>query len=116
MGTRVDGFNGANPDTDQGNNQSAEEVKEMVERMGVVAAAQRAGLLDKAAGSVEKVRVRREMLAGPVAHLAEVGKRAKRSEHELGVAFRYKPGRQSTSSSRTTSGACRPRRRPTRRC
>ena len=37
---------------------------------------------------------RREILAGPVAHLAEVGKRAKRSEHELGVAFRYKPGRQ----------------------
>jgi hypothetical protein len=94
MGTRVDAFTGANPDTDPGNTRSAEQVKEVVERMKLVAAAQRAGLLDKRAGSLEKARLRREILGGPVAHLAEVGKRARRSEHELGVVFRYRPGRQ----------------------
>jgi hypothetical protein len=94
MGKRVDGFSDANPDTDTGNTQSAQEVKEIVKRMGVVAAAQRAGLLDKAAGSAEKARLRRQILAGPVAHMAEVGKRAQRSKHELGVTFRYKPGAQ----------------------
>ena len=94
MGKRVDKFTEANPDTDQGNTLSAQQVKQLVEQMGVVAAAQRAGLLDKAAGSAEKQKLRREVLAGPVAHLAEVGKRAQRVKPDLGFVFRYKPGQQ----------------------
>jgi len=94
MGKRVIGFSDANPDTDQGNIQSVTQVKGIVERMGVAAAAQRAGLVDKAAGSAERRKLRREILAGPVAHLAEVGKRAQRSKHELGLPYRYKPGAQ----------------------
>ena len=95
MGTRVDSYADTNPDTDQGNILSAAEG----EGGGGADAAwwQRRsgpGCWHKRAGSAEKARLRREVLAGPVAHLAEVGKRAKRSEHELGVAFRYKPGRQ----------------------
>jgi hypothetical protein len=95
MGKRVVGFNDANPDTDPGNTQSASEAKVLVERMAVVAAAQRAGLLNKATGSAEKARLRHEILKGPVAHLAEVGKRAQRSKQPLGLTFRYKPGAQS---------------------
>jgi hypothetical protein len=94
MGTRVGSFSDGQPDTDQGHTLSVAKVKELVEQMKVVAAAQRAGLVDSGAGAAEKARLRREILAGPVAHLAEVGRRASRSDHELGRAFRYKPGVQ----------------------
>jgi hypothetical protein len=94
MGTRVGSFSDAQPDTDQGNTLSAEKVKEVVEQMKVVAAAQRAGLVNAAAGAADKTRLRRQILSGPVAHLAEVGRRASRKGHEVGRAFRYKPGAQ----------------------
>jgi len=94
MGTRVASFSDGQPDTDPGHTQSVAQVTELVQQMKVVAAAQRAGLIDRRAGSAEKARLRREILAGPVAHLAEVGRRAARVEHELGRTFRYKPGSQ----------------------
>lgn len=92
MGTRVVSFSGGQPDTDPGHTQSVGHVQTLVEQMRVVAAAQRAGLIDRRAGSAEKARLRREILAGPVAHLAEVGRRARRDDHELGRRFRYQPG------------------------
>src|SRR5262245_1819202 len=103
MGGRVVIFNLANPDTDQGNTLSAEQVKVLTEQMREVAAAQRAGLLDKAAGSAEKAKLRREILDGPIAHLAEVGKRAGRRITDLVLAFRYRPGSQSYVGFRTAA-------------
>jgi hypothetical protein len=94
MGGRVASFSDGQPDTDQSHLQSVAQVKELVQQMKVVAAAQRAGLIDRRAGSAEKARLRREILAGPVTHLAEVGRRAARDAHELGQLFRYKPGAQ----------------------
>jgi hypothetical protein len=94
MGTRVGSFSDGQPDTDQGHTLSVAKVKELVAQMTSVAAAQRAGLVDSAAGAAEKAKLRREILAGPVAHLAEVGRRASRDDHELGRTFRYKPGAQ----------------------
>lgn len=104
MGTRVGSFSDGQPDTDKGHNLSVQRVKEVVERMKLVAAAQREGLVDKRAGSAERARLRREILAGPVTHLAEVGRRASRSGHELGLAFRYKPGAQTYVAFRTAVG------------
>ena len=94
MGARVASFSDANPDTDEGNTKSAAKVKELTQQMEVVAAAQRAGLVDRSAGVAERSRLRQEILSGPVAHLSEVGKRAVRGGHELGLTFRYKPGKQ----------------------
>ena len=103
MSGRVLIFTDANPDTDQGNTLSAQQVKEITEQMRQVAAAQRQGLLDKAAGSAEKAKLRREILDGPIAHLAEVGKRAGRRITDLGLAFRYRPGSQSYVGFRTAA-------------
>jgi hypothetical protein len=94
MGGRVGAFSDGQPDTDQSHLQSVAQVKEIVQQMKVVAAAQRAGLINRRAASAEKARLRREILAGPIAHLAEVGRRAARDAHELGQLFRYKPGTQ----------------------
>ena len=59
--------------------------------MEQVAAVQRAGLIDVHTGAVEKRRLRREMLAGPIAHLAEVGGVAGRDHPTWWNKFRYKP-------------------------
>ena len=93
MGTRVGSFSDTEPDTDAGQAQSVAEVKGLVQQMKVVAAAQRTGLIDRRAGAVEKASLRREVLAGPVTHLAQVGRRASRDVHELGQAFQRKPSK-----------------------
>jgi hypothetical protein len=81
------------PDTDPGQAQSAAEVKGLVQQMKVVAAAQRTGLIDRRAGVAEKASLRREILTGPVNHLAQVGRRASRDVHELGQALQRKPSK-----------------------
>ncbi len=103
MGARVEIFILANPDTDQGNTLAAEQVKVLTEQMRQVAAAQRQGLLDKAAGSKGKAQLRRDILDGPIAHLAEVGKRASRRISDLAVTFRYRPGSQTYVGFRTAA-------------
>lgn len=105
MGTRVVSFEDTHPDTDEGHLLSVQTVKDVVAQMKDLAAAQRAGLVDKGAGSAEKARLRREILAGPVAHLAEVGKRASRSGFELGRTYRYKPGAQTYTAFLTAARA-----------
>ena len=92
MGTRVELFSDAQPDTDAGHGVSVGKVKQLVTRMEQLDGEQRAGLIDVHAGALEKRRLRREMLAGPIAHLAEVGQLASREQHELRTAFRFKPG------------------------
>jgi hypothetical protein len=105
MSGRVLIFSDANPDTDEGNTLSAQQLKEIREQMRQVAAAQRQGLLDKAAGWAEKAKLRREILDRPIAHLAEVGKRAGRRVTDLGLAFRYQPGTQTYVGFRTAARA-----------
>lgn len=95
MGTRVGSFSDTEPDTDPGHAQSVAEVKELVQQMQVAAAAQRTGLIDRRAGSAEKANLRREILAGPITHLAQVGRRASRDVHELAQDFQRKPSKAS---------------------
>ena len=52
---------------------SVARLKEVKAQMEQVAAVQRAGLIDAHTAALEKRRLRREMLAGPIAHLSEVG-------------------------------------------
>ena len=83
----------AQPDPDAGGAQSEAKAKEIVVSMEQADGEQRAGLIDVHAAAMEKRRLRREMLIGPIAHMAEVGRRASREKHELKTTFRFKPGR-----------------------
>jgi hypothetical protein len=103
MARRVAHFSDAQPDTDAGHGLSVAKVKEMVTRMEQADGAQRAGRIDRHAGAMEKRRLRREMLAGPIAHLAEVGQLAAREEHELRSAFRFKPSADTYVAFRTAA-------------
>src|SRR4051794_39496202 len=105
MGTRVGSFSDAEPDTDAGQTQSVAEVKALVQQMKLVAATQRTGLIDRRAGAAEKATLRREILAGPVTHLAQVGRRASRDVPELGQAVQRKPAKGADGGVLTPSRA-----------
>ena len=91
MGVRVQEIITAHPDTEPGQVLLEGRLKELRARFEVVAAAQRAGLIDVHSGAEEKRRLRREMLAGPIAHLADIGQLASRERHDLPNGFRFKP-------------------------
>jgi hypothetical protein len=104
MGTRALSVHEAQPDSDPGTTAAAAKLKEVTARFTVVAAAQRNGLVDVRASSAEKMRLRQAMLSGPIAHLAEVGREAAQEDHELGKAFRFKPGANTFLAFRTAAG------------
>ncbi|MEP6688401.1 MAG: hypothetical protein ABJC36_08640 [Gemmatimonadales bacterium] len=91
MGTRALTFTRTNPDQDPGAALAVAKLGQLVTRADELATAQRDGLIHVHAASARKVELRREMLAVPIAHLAEVGKGAARDEPELGQTFRFKP-------------------------
>jgi hypothetical protein len=104
---RTVNFSDAQPDTDPGHGVSLARLKEVWDRMEQVAAAQRAGLIDVHTGALEKRRLRREMLAGPIAHLSEVGSLAARQHPELASKFRYKPSGDTYVAHRTAARSLR---------
>jgi hypothetical protein len=91
MAARVVHVSDTWPDTDGGQQVSVERLKEVRAGMEQVVALQRAGLIDVHTSAVEKRRLRREMLAGPIAHLSEVAVIAGRDHPDLVDRFRYKP-------------------------
>jgi hypothetical protein len=105
MGARADEFSAAHPDSEAGSALSAAKLTQLVERGRGLAATQREGLIDVAAATVEKRAVRRAMMAGPVAHLAQVGTLAAVDDHELAKAFIFKPSTGSYLAFRTAAGA-----------
>lgn len=90
MTARVVNVSDAQPDTDSGHQLSVERLKQVQAEMEQVAALQRTGRIDVHTAAVEKRRLRREMLAGPIAHLSEVGVLAGRDHPDLVDRFRYK--------------------------
>ena len=101
MVARAVNFSDAQPDTDAGHAVSVGRLKEVKAQMEQIAAMQRAGLIAVHTGAVEKRRLRREMLAGPIAHLAEVGRLAGREHPDLVNNFRYKPSGSTYLAHRT---------------
>ena len=101
MTARVVNVNDAQPDTDGGQRLSAERLKQVRVEMEQVAARQRTGLIDVHTSAVEKKRLRREMLAGPIAHLSEVGGLAGRDHPDLVSKLRYRPSGNSSLAHRT---------------
>jgi hypothetical protein len=105
MGTRALAAHEALPDTDPGTIAAAAKLKELTDRFAIVAAAQRNGMVDVHAGADETRRLRRAMISGPIAHLAEVGREAAQEDHEVGKAFRFKPAASTFLAFRTTAGS-----------
>ena len=92
MGTSARDFGRARPDSDTGYNVSLAQLEQLVTRAQQAATAQREAQVDTRTSSAQKKELRRAMLAGPIAHLAEVGRLAAKESPELGKSFRVKPG------------------------
>src|SRR5262245_4725104 len=90
MGVNALAVHETQPDTDPGTSAAASALKEATERFAIVAAQQRNGLVEKHSGAQEKERLRRAMISGPIAHMAQVGRVAAREHHELGSVFRFR--------------------------
>jgi hypothetical protein len=103
MGTRVLEFSRAHPDSEPGTATVVARLEQLVAGANEVAAAQRNGLIQVHAASARKQELRRQMLAVPIAHLAEVGRAAAREEHELGKAFRFRPDASTYFAFRTAA-------------
>ena len=103
MGNSALKFTGAHPDTDAGAAPAVAKLGQLVERADELAAAQRDGMIHVRAAAARKVELRREMLAVPIAHLAQVGAMAAREDHELGKTFRFKPGASTFLAFRTAA-------------
>jgi hypothetical protein len=103
MAARAERFSDAQPDTDTGHAVLVGRLKEVRKQMEQVATIQRAGLIDVRTGVMEKRRLRREMLAGPIAHLAEVAGMAKREHPDLVNKLRYKPSGHTYVAHRTAA-------------
>jgi hypothetical protein len=91
MTARVVNVSDAQPDTDSGHLLSVARLKEVQSQMEQVADLQRTGKIAVHTSATEKRRLRREMLAGPIAHLSEISHLAGRDHPDLIEAFRYKP-------------------------
>jgi hypothetical protein len=103
MVARVVNFSDAQPDADAGHVGSVERLKQVKAQMEQLAALQRAGLIEVHTGAKEKRRLRREMLAGPIAHLSEVGRIAGQEHPELANKLRYKPSGTTYLAHRTAA-------------
>src|SRR5918994_1151186 len=103
MGRRALEFCVAHADTDPGTATVVTRLEQLVARAEDTATAQRNGLLQVGAAAERKEELRRAMRAGPIAHLSQVGRAAAREEHELGNAFRSKPGSNTYLSFRTAA-------------
>ncbi len=90
VGRTVD-FSVERPDTDPGHSVSVSRLKEIEAEMETAATAQRAGLIDAHTGAEEKRRLRREMLAGPIAHVSEICGLAAKDHPELAGRCHYQP-------------------------
>ena len=84
-------FSEARPDTDPGHQVLVTKLASVQAQMAEAAATQRAGLVDARTGTLEKRRLRREMLAGPIAHVVQVGALAAREHPELAAKFKFRP-------------------------
>jgi hypothetical protein len=103
MVARVVNFILARPDTDVGQQVSASRLGEVLKEMQEMATLQRAGVIDVRTSTNEKRRLRREMLAGPIVHLAEVGRLAAREHPELLHKLRYAPSKHNYLAHQTAA-------------
>jgi hypothetical protein len=95
----------AHPDDEPGFGVLLALLQALVVRLGEVITAQRNGLIDSRASASRKEELMREMLAVPIAHLAQMGALAAREQHELGKTFRFRPTATSLVAFRSAARA-----------
>jgi hypothetical protein len=103
MTVRVVNLSHAHPDTDPGHLVSVGRLEAIQVEFEQCDAVFRSGRIDVHTGAVEKRRIRRELLAGPIVHLTEVGTLSRRDHPELVGKFRYKPSGDSYVAFRTAA-------------
>jgi hypothetical protein len=91
MCVRVLSWIAAHPDNEAGFVVLVTQLQALVARMAQVIGEQRDGQVDSRSASARKQALRRAALAGPIAHLAQVGRMAARELHELASIFVFKP-------------------------
>jgi hypothetical protein len=91
MCVRVVNWASAHPDDEPGFGVLLAQLQALAVRLGDVITAQRNGLIDSRASRSRKQELRREMLAVPIAHLAQIGTLAAPEVHELDKTFRFRP-------------------------
>lgn len=104
MGSAADEFNVAHPDTDAGYIVSANRLTQLVERGRGLAATQREARIEASAAIADKRALRRAMMAGPIAHLAGVGRFATSENSNLGISFVFSPSGDTEAEFRTAAG------------
>jgi hypothetical protein len=91
MGVRVVLDSERHPDTDPAHGVLVGRLKGVVEQMEQEEALQRSALMDRHTSALDKRRLRREMLAGPIAHVVGVADLARKDEPSLATQVQYRP-------------------------
>jgi hypothetical protein len=91
MSVRVVLFGDRRPDDDPGHTMLSGKLKGVVSEMEQAEAVQRSALIDRHTSALDKRRLRREMLAGPIAHVVGVANLARSEEPSLASQVRYRP-------------------------
>ena len=102
-GTRALEFSRAHPDTEPTMTATVAKLEQLLARASETATVQRDGFVHVRAAAERKQALERQMRAGPIAHLAEVGRAAAREEHELGKTFTFRPGASTSFAFRTAA-------------
>jgi hypothetical protein len=91
MAVRVVLFGDRRPDDDPGQTVLSGKLKGVVSEMERAEAVQRSARIDRHTSALDKRRLRREMLAGPIAHVVGVANLARSEEPSLASQVRYRP-------------------------
>ena len=91
MGIRVVLDSERNPDGDPGHVLLVGKLKGVVEQMEQEEALQRSARMDRHTSALDKRRLRRELLAGPIAHVVGVADLARKDEPSLATQVQYRP-------------------------
>lgn len=103
MGRRTVKFSDDHPDTEE-NRIAEQQVRSLVQQALEQAGIQRNGFIDVQAATVRKLELRRTIRTRFIRHLATVGKKAAREDHELGNSFSFNPGGTTYLAFRTAAG------------
>jgi hypothetical protein len=104
MAERADAFSVGHPDTDPGYNIMAGKLTQLIEQGHGMAVQQHQARSNVHRAAERKRELRREIMTGPIAHMAAVGKFASAEQHELGMIFVFKPNSESYLEFRTIIG------------
>lgn len=104
MGRRTVQFSDDHPDQEGENTVAEQQVRALVAQALELAGIQRNGLIDVHAAAKRKLELRRTIRTRSIAHLATVGRKAARENHELGNSFSFNPGGTTYLAFRTAAG------------